>query len=164
MYNHIWKKARFFLETFLEFFIDTSNGVRYGMSMKIMISKKHRKNLFLKIAPEVCNQLNNIREEKGLSWLEIAYMAAIGANRLSELNKTGALNEETFKGLLMGNMIDIEKIIKNVELTDQEREYLSIYGVLGIKEISKELDRLRSSGIDVSNLLSQFLKTLKSVR
>ena len=129
-----------------------------------MFSKKRKKFLFNKISGAVTKQLTELADAGHLTWGEIAQMSGVTANRISEMKCRGILSEETFKGFVVNGMIKLDKLLSENDLTDDEKSYLSRYGVVGIYEISKELDRLRKNGFNVNEPLNKFLEMLKEIK
>lgn len=102
--------------------MDHRNGCTKGAKMR----KKHRKEMMLKVTRYVSERINHLCDHEEYLLQEISDRTGIPINRLSEIKNHSKykwpLNEKYLAHLVGGGIVTLEEILKNVELTPEEKE------------------------------------------
>ena len=90
--------------------------------------KKHKKEMMLKITKYVSERVNYLCDQEEYLLQEISDRVDIPLNRMSEIKnheKYGwPINEKQLAHLVGGGIVTLDEILKNVELTPEEKEEL----------------------------------------
>jgi hypothetical protein len=130
-----------------------------------MLTKQER-NIFLqKVRKYVAVALHDLTKIQGkYTNREIAERCRLNATRISEIFSTRnvPLNEITLRKLIGGGFVRYKDIMKKVDLTPEEKDYLRRFAPYEDGEYIREVEELSDMGCNAAVLLRK-LKTLSKM-
>ncbi len=127
------------------------------------ITRRQKKDLLVKIRNVIARKLNLITKIKRThTGKEIAEALCLDPARISEIlsPKPLPLAEATLRKLIGGGIVKVAEIVKKLNPTPKEREYLSRFRTYEDQNIFTEINELSQEGIDVAALLKR-IRTLQ---
>ena len=130
--------------------------------MSSLFTKAQKIRLFDKLGKYAAIVLQAEKDSGRYQYKEIAEITGLQPSRISEIVNNGVINEPQFIGLLSGGIMTVEKVLNEVDLSDQEKKFLQDYTIFeGGKPLKMAIIELKRLGGNPEKALLSEIERIK---